>query len=292
MSRSVVAGIDGRPESLAAADWAAREAVYKGRPLLLVHAWSRSPYSMVSVAANTAQRAEAERVLNAAADRIARACPGLRVKTDQVEGPAVTALSRLADGAELLALGRRTKRSPAGLPGGSVARGVISRVERPVALVRAGEGQGRSAHVPRTGDVVLGVDLGNPCAEAIGFAFEEARLRRCGLRVVHAWSDPPTSEGEATEIGLVEAEHREEERSGLLTAVLKVRRGEYPEVPVIESVRRGKASSTLLRDTDGADLLVVGHRLGAHPYLGLHSSPTVHAVMQHARCPVVVVPHY
>ncbi|MGW6530357.1 universal stress protein [Streptomyces venezuelae] len=291
MLLSVVAGVDGSADSLAAAEWAAREAVRKGRPLLLVHAWSRSPYSLVSVAANTAQRSEAERVLKAAADRLAGACPGLLIQTAQVEGPAITALSRLADGSELLALGRRTQRGLAGLPGGWVARGVISRVKRPVALVRAGEGQERSADVSRSRDVVLGIDLGHPCAEAIDFAFEEARLRRCGLRVVHAWCDPPPTAGEARAIGLFEADRPEEERSGLLTAVLKMRRDAYPDVPVIESVRRGKASSSLLRVAAGADLLVVGHRLGKQSHLGLHSSPTASAVMRHARCPVVVVPY-
>lgn len=37
MTRPVMAGLDGSQESLAAADWAAREALRRGLPLPLVH---------------------------------------------------------------------------------------------------------------------------------------------------------------------------------------------------------------------------------------------------------------
>lgn len=38
MKKAVAVGVDGSPESLAAADWAAREAVLRGLPLRIVHA--------------------------------------------------------------------------------------------------------------------------------------------------------------------------------------------------------------------------------------------------------------
>ncbi|MFE2645635.1 universal stress protein [Streptomyces nigra] len=38
MSRTVIVGIDGSPESLAAAEWAARETLLRAVPLHVVHA--------------------------------------------------------------------------------------------------------------------------------------------------------------------------------------------------------------------------------------------------------------
>ena len=44
MSRTIVVGLDGSPESLAAAEWAAREALRTDARLRLVHAWLWHPY--------------------------------------------------------------------------------------------------------------------------------------------------------------------------------------------------------------------------------------------------------
>ena len=43
MVRTVVAGLDGSPESRAAVEWAAREAELHGLPLKIVHAWEPVP---------------------------------------------------------------------------------------------------------------------------------------------------------------------------------------------------------------------------------------------------------
>ncbi len=43
MVRSVVAGLDGSPESRAAAEWAAGEAELRGLPLKIVHVWVPAP---------------------------------------------------------------------------------------------------------------------------------------------------------------------------------------------------------------------------------------------------------
>ncbi|MGP4051269.1 universal stress protein [Streptomyces sp. 2A115] len=45
MLKPVVAGLDGSRESLAAAGWAAREALRRGLPLRLVHAREGLPYA-------------------------------------------------------------------------------------------------------------------------------------------------------------------------------------------------------------------------------------------------------
>ncbi|WP_189183816.1 universal stress protein [Streptomyces albiflavescens] len=295
----VVAGIDGSAESLAAAEWAAREAVRRECPLRLVHAWNWSPRSADGATDNAAQRHLARRVLHQAEGRVQGAHPGVRLYEEQVEGPATAALLNAAEQAELLVLGSRGLTGLSGFLVGSVALGVVAKATRPVVLVRAGEDQ-EDEHLPaddgstsmRTGyrDVVLGIDLGDPCDEVIEFAFEAARLRHARLRVIHAWQpSSPVSLGPG-DIGLVRPPQREGEWEGFLKAVLQIWRDKHPEVDVVESVSEGKASTAVIRAASGASLLVVGRRTTERP-VGRRIGPVAHAAIHHVSCPVAVVPH-
>ncbi|MCX4904017.1 universal stress protein [Streptomyces sp. NBC_00878] len=299
MFASVIAGVDGSAESLAAAEWAAREAERRDRPLRLMHAWNWHPREVDGESANAVQRHLARRVLRRAEERVRRACPGMRPHDEQVEGPATAALLHAAEQADLLVLGSRGLSGFTGFLVGSVALGVVARATRPVVLVRAGE-EAEDEHLPaddgsastRTGyrDVVLGLDLGDLCDEVIEFGFEAARLRRARLRVVHAWQAPsPLSLGPG-EVGMAGDSQRAQEWQGFLSAVLQLWRDKYPDVEVVESVSEGKASTTLIRAASGAGLLVVGHRLAERP-VGPRTGPVTHAVIHHVGCPVAVVPH-
>lgn len=294
----VIAGVDGSPESLAAAEWAAREAVRRGRPLHLVHAWNWQAGRPDGEPAGAAQRHLARRALRAAEDRVRGSAPGLRTTDEQVGGPATAALLRAAERAELLVLGSRGLSAFAGLLVGSVALGVIARAPVPVVLVRAGEeadghpradGGGPST---RTGplDVVLGIDLADPCDEVLAFAFEAARLRGARLRVVHAWQPASAIGLGSGDIGLLGAPSQAGEWRQFLSAVLRVWRDKYPEVEVLETVVRGRASAALVRAASAAGLLVVGRRTADRPTLP-RTGPVTHAAVQHVRCPLAVVPH-
>ena len=297
----VVAGVDGSAESLAAVDWAAREAVRRGRPLRLLHARAWHPGQEAgSHLATAAQRHLARRTLREAEERVSRTNPAVTLKDEQVDGPATTALLRAADGAELLVLGSRGLSGFAGFLVGSVALGVVARATRPVVLVRAGE-EAADEHLPaadgspsvRTGyrDVVLGLDLGDPSDEVIRFAFEAAALRGARLKVVHAWQPASPLGGLGPgEIGLAERPRQAEEWRGFLTAVLQVWREKFPAVEVVERVTAGRARSALVRAASGASLLVVGRRTKERP-AGPRTGPVTHAAIQHAGCPVAVVPH-
>ncbi|MFJ9746664.1 universal stress protein [Streptomyces chartreusis] len=291
----VMAGVDGSAESLAAAEWAAREAARRDRPLRLVHAWNQQPRKGAGPPAAAAQR----RVLRQAEDRIRRTCPGVGVDAEQVEGPATGALLHAAERAELLVLGSRGRSGFTGFVVGSVALGVVARATLPVVLVRAGE-EASDEHLPagdgspstRTGyqDVVLGLDLGDPCDEVIEFAFEAARLRGARLHVVHAWQEPSPLGLGPGEIGLVNGPEQADEWLGFLDAVIKVWRDKCPEVEVVETVAEGRARSVLVRAATGASLLVVGRRTSERP-AGPRTGPVTHAAVQHVGCPVAVVPH-
>ncbi|MEV7686725.1 universal stress protein [Streptomyces bungoensis] len=288
----VIAGVDGSPESLAAAEWAAREAVRRDRPLRLVHAWNWHPERTDGEPASAAQRHLARRALRRAEERVRRAAPGLRTADEQVEGPATAALLRAAEQAELLVLGSRGLSAFAGLLVGSVALGVIARAPVPVVLVRAGE-EAADEHPPAGGgplDVVLGIDLADPCDEVLAFAFEAARLRGARLRVVHAWQPASAIGLGSGDVGLLDAPWQAGEWRQFLSAVLRVWRDKYPEVEVLETVVEGRASAALVRAASAASLLVVGRRTADRPTLP-RTGPVTHAAVHHVRCPLAVVPH-
>ncbi|WP_330281098.1 universal stress protein [Streptomyces sp. NBC_00588] len=296
----VVAAVDGSAESFAAAEWAAREAVRRDRPLRLFHAWNWHPRQGDGELATAAQRHLARLFLREAENRVRRACPDARLVPDQlVEGPATAALLKAADEADLLVLGSRGLSGFTGFLVGSVALGVVARAARPVVLVRAGE-EAADEHFPDsdgsastlTGyrDVVLGIDLGDPCDEVIGFAFEEARLRGARLKAVYGWQQPgPVGLG-AGDLGLVDPARRAGEWLGFLTAVLQTWRDKYPGVEVAETVTEGRPQSVLVRAASGASLLVVGRRVTERP-AGPRTGPVTHAAIHHVDCPVAVVPH-
>ncbi|GAA3784870.1 universal stress protein [Streptomyces chiangmaiensis] len=300
MLQPVIAGVDGSAESLAAAEWAAREAVRRGRPLRMVHAWNWHPHQTDDgELANAAQRHFARRVLRQAAERVRGAVPGVQVTDEQFEGPAAEALVKASEQAELLVLGSRGLSGFTGFLVGSVALAAVAKAARPVVLVRAEE-EAEDEHFPggdgnpstRTGyrDVVLGIDLGDPCDEVIEFAFEAARLRCARLRVVYAWQAPSAISLGPGDIGLVNDPQRAEEWQEFLSALLHVWHDKYPETEVMETVVEDRASTALVRAASSASLLVVGRRMTERPTVP-RLGPVTHAAVHHVGCPLAVVPH-
>ncbi|MET8453958.1 universal stress protein, partial [Streptomyces sp. NPDC005209] len=139
MVAPVVVGVDGSAESLAAAEWAAREAVRRERPLCLLHAWNWQPSRRQGEIDAAARRHLARRVLREAEDRVRAAYPGVHVFDEQVEGSAIGVLVKAADESDLLVVGSRGLSGFTGFLVGSVALGVVAGASRPVVLVRAGE---------------------------------------------------------------------------------------------------------------------------------------------------------
>ncbi|WP_306322092.1 MULTISPECIES: universal stress protein [unclassified Streptomyces] len=294
MLRAVVVGVDESTESRAAAQWAGREATLRERPLRLVHAWSWSPHLASDVPAgvfeaSAAQRERARSTLGAAETRVRAAFPALSVTAEAVEGPASSALIRAGGQAEVLVLGSRGLGVIGGAVAGSVAQHVAAAATVPVVLVRPGT----STEQPRTApeDVVLGLDLADPCDEVIAFGFTAAALRGAPLRVVSAWRDPAFYTLGPGEVALAEGPQRAAEWQSFQQAVLESWRGKFPGVEVSPAVVEGRAARPLLDAAQGAGLVVVGRRIREAPALGRHNGPVTHAVMHHAACPVAIVPH-
>ncbi|MEU6371438.1 universal stress protein [Streptomyces sp. NPDC046931] len=301
MAQHVTAGVDATTESLAAAHWAAREALRRGAGLRLVHAWRGQPGLVPPVSADTARRRVAERDLRRSVASVRAAHPGLRMEDVLLSASPVAVLLAAAEEAEVLVLGSRGLGRIAGFALGSVSQRVLARSSRPVVLVRAGETTADEhlpaldgvspEEIPETPyrDVVLGLDTEHPSDELLGFAFESARRRDAGLRVIHAMGAVPAHADDGPPDTAPPGEPLAG-RDHILVAALRPWCEKFPRVPVTESVAEGRAAAELVHASACASLLVVGRRR-RDAHLGPHIGSVTHAVLHHARCPVAVVPH-
>ncbi|MBO1330622.1 universal stress protein [Streptomyces sp. VRA16 Mangrove soil] len=290
MARPITAGVDGSPESAAAAAWAAREAVRRDLPLRLVHVGEAAPEGLALAADEVSLAQWARDLLADAEQEIAERHPGLAVTTDVLdEDGAPEALTAAARDAELLALGSRGHGPLVGFLLGSVGQQVIAAAERPVVLVRSGD----EASAEAAGrEIVVGQE-GDPqdSAAALEFAFTTAAARGAGVRAVRAWSLPPVFAYSPASLELLdESGGMEPHEKKALGEALAPWRERFPDVPVTEHVEIGSAGQVLLSVAAQAQLLVVGRR-ARRTAVGARIGSVAHAVLHHAPCPVAVVPH-
>lgn len=288
MSREIVAGVDGSPESLAAADWAAREALHRGLPLRLAHAWRWEPLDIPLVQDRAAQERAADEVLRAAEATIARRHPDVTLTAEVLRDTPVAALLGTEPRAEMLVIGSRGHGAVSGFLLGSYGQQIIAAAGRPVVAVRSRDGEPAE---PPVGDVLVG-QHGSPedSATTLGFAFETAAARGASVRAVRAWSLPPLYAYSPASMRLAD------EAGGLvpyeekaLREALTPWRERYPEVPVTEHVELGSAGQVLLSASGAAQLLVVGRR-ARRGALGQRIGSVAHAALHLAPCPVAVIP--
>ncbi|MFD3922200.1 universal stress protein [Streptomyces sp. NPDC058595] len=300
MAINVTVGLDGSPESLAALEWAAREAEVRQLPLRILHVEEWPPMVIValpcSVPLPTSPSRWSRELLREAAETTRLRHPRLTVTTAVSTGrPARVLLAEANEPGEteLLVLGSRGLNGALGFVVGSVSLSVVGASERPVALVRADRQHGsENARAPsECGALVLGLDLDEP-AEAHGnllaFGFAEAARCGCALRVVHAWSLP--AQYSYAEIADPEVEL---EISGHIAKTLEETlspwRQRFPTVSASAKALVGAPGAQLVYESAEAGLLVVGRRrprFSVGPRLGHVAQSVIH----HATAPVVVVP--
>ncbi|MFG3144780.1 universal stress protein [Streptomyces sp. NPDC048243] len=301
MLRHVAAGIDGSPESLAAAHWAAREALRRDATLHLVHAWEWHPRPAPSVPADMSQRAWADDLMTRVSDGIRAAHPAVKVLDRSLNAAPAAALLAAADQADVLVLGSRGLSGLTGFMMGSISQRVVSRSPAPVVLVRAGVGT-CAEHLPAPDgvapdeisqtpyrDVVLGLDTARPCDELIDFAFDAARRRGAALRVIHAFSAPAAFVA-ADRLVRPGGPEMSAEHEHLVVATLRPWCEKYPDVPVAATVMEGRPAGELISASADAALTVVGRR-EREARFGSRLGPVAHAVLHHTGSSVAVVPH-
>ncbi|MBC9715325.1 universal stress protein [Streptomyces sp. TRM66268-LWL] len=299
--RPVIAGFDGSPESLAAVEWAAKEAERRGAPLQLLYAWSPVPFMPGAISPEAAEQRTIDGIVRRGVEHAEHTFPAVELETRTIERPPTAALVEAAEEAELLVLGSRGLSGFTGFLVGSVALGVVAHATGPVVLVRARpaepqdaprpDSDGSAQDRPPAQEVVLGLDVSAPCDQLIDFAFESALLRGARLQIVHAWGDTQARTLDPSGRSLIEAPQTEEQWTKFVTAVLRPWQEKYPSVPVARTLAKGKPAARLLSAAEGCDLLVVGRRRRERPFPGPQTGSVTHAVIHHARCPVAVVPH-
>ncbi|WP_405443724.1 universal stress protein [Streptomyces avidinii] len=288
MKHHVTVGVDGSPESRAAARWGAREAALRQVPLRLVHAvdWPEAP--LVPRPGRENADRWADEALTEALEDVRLRHPRVEVTTRCLSGRPAAALAAEAADAGLLVLGSRGLGRLAGFLIGSVSLSTLVATQTPVVLVRdTGEPQ-EDATAP-FGEIVVGLDIHEATDRVLSFAFAEADRRGCALRAVHGWKLPaayayvPFSDpADERAIGLSVTQ--------MLDDTLLPWRHKYPNVDVTHQAFMGSAGARLVMAAAGADLVVVGRHLRRSP-VGAHLGPVAHAVLHHAGAPVAVIAH-
>jgi len=283
--RPILVGIDGSSSALAAARWAAREAVARRAPIRLVYAFGWMPVHdaddpvQIVPATRDALRRTAEERLAAAAAQVAEVAPDVAVSQEVTTGMPAGLLVSLSGEAQLAVVGHRGLGGFAGLVIGSVGAALAAHATCPVGVVRGPDG-------PRQdGPVVVGLD-GSPQSEAaLAFAVEAAVARRVPLRAVRAWLDPAVP---YVVTGPADWDEEVKRQQGLLSEQLVGWREKYPELRVEPVLVQDRPAHALAQSTGDAQLVVVGSR-GRGGLTGMLLGSVSQAMLQHAECPVAVV---
>lgn len=281
MSQSVIVAYDGSMGSQRALGWAADDAARQGVPLRIVHVLAPWPYDISRFTAAGGPEvftAGAGRMLNEAEEKARALRPDLEVTSALLDGQPAKVLREQSGPDTTLVLGSRGLGGFAGTLVGSVSTHVAAHAHGPVVVVRPHEGAARN-------EIVVGVDSSPECEPALGYAFEQARLRGASVRAIHAWQLPVHAY--APEIAIDMDEVVLGQRQVVAEKLLSWRE-KFPGVTVLEEAPCMHPATALIEASGSAELVVVGSRgMGAVGSLMLGS--VSRAVLHHAHSPVAVV---
>lgn len=279
----IVVGVDGSESSKAAVRWAAREAVMRQVPLMVMHAYapaiidSHDPQLQARI--TKWQRHQGRRVVADALDIVAEVAKTHMpvLKTDIISSRAVPALVDASKDAQIIVVGSRGNGRLDRPVLGSVSTGLCHHSHCPVAVIH-----GDVVSAPDQRPILLGVD-GSPASEAAtAIAFDAASRRGVGLVALHAWSDA----GVYTLLGpdWHTFQHIAEE---VLAERLAGWQEQYPDVRIERKLVCDEPAYWLITESDNAQLVVVGsHGRGGFASMLLGSVST--AVAQSVTVPVIV----
>ncbi|NLG56753.1 MAG: universal stress protein [Rhodococcus sp.] len=282
----VVVGVDGSDASIGAALWAGALAHRLGSELVLVYAIPQNTalYSSASALAESqvidALRQDATEIVEAGEAAVRAAHPDVAVHHLIGMGPAGTLLVEVAANARMVVVGSTGAGAVRALLLGSTALHVANKAPCPVTVWRGARSQ------PDNSPIVVGVDGSALSSSAVDISFELAAFFDAPVVAVHTWQGSPG-------LGPVDTDPRvsweavSQEEHALLSERLSGTAQQYPDIDVRKVAEQGGAAETLLRESENAQLIVVGSH-GRGPLLGAVMGSTSQNLLHHARCPVTV----
>ncbi|MFJ9419187.1 universal stress protein [Streptomyces sp. NPDC101227] len=287
MKDVVTVGLDGTPESLAAARWAAHEARLRNARLRLLHAWVLlAPEKTSPPPDERDQNYWPHRIMNEAREAVRAQEPDLAVDEVLMTGDPLAALKEAAGESDVVVLGSRDLGPLSRYVLGEVGLQMVAHTETPVVLVRALHGSATG----RDGDVVVGLSLHEPCEALLTFAFHSAAARGVTLRAVHGQHLPAHAYNRGGGVEPYAAEQTAADARQELAEALRPWREKFPDVRVDARVELESPAPALLHAATEAGLLIVGRR-HKRRMLATRIGHVVQAAVHHAPCAVAVVPH-
>jgi nucleotide-binding universal stress UspA family protein len=287
----IVVGVDGSPASKVAVDWAARAASMRNVPLALVHVipsptvWTSPLVPIPSEAAahfDKTRNDMGREILRDAYAVVGRATDGpnaISVEVEAITGNALPTLIELSKQADMIVVGCRGLGAIGRRLLGSVSWGLVKHSNCPVAVIHD---EDPLMPTPAVAPVVVGID-GSPASEfATAIAFAEASRRGVELVAVHAWSDLGVDELPGVEWSDVQRQAEE-----ALAERLAGWQEHYPDVAVRRVVVLGRPAQQLLKESESAQLTVVGSH-GRGGFAGMLLGSVSATVAESARMPVIV----
>lgn len=286
---SVVVGVNGSPEAIAAAKWAAAEAQRIGTSLTIVCSYSTASYNAsamdggLAVSDDEALKHGAIQITEEALEAV-REYP-IDVETEVRLGDPAVVLVEMSEQANLVVIASRGGGGLTDRLLGAVSASVPARAHCPVAMIPTHESGKPFIPIER---IAVGVDGSDVASSALIRAVDEAIAWQASLTVISA---VPIATGGGAMSWLPVAVDRKDLMddvvAGLDAAITQALAGR--EYPVARHALDGNPAGLLAEFSTAVDLVVMGTR-GRGGFAGMLLGSTSQTVLGHSTCPVMTVP--